>query len=359
MGFPSETSPSFVFRHPSRVTIRDVAKRAGVTLTTVSSALSGRGRVSDEKRENIRKIANELGYQPKLAAQMMRGRSTGHIGLILPGFDVSQISMDGHAGPILQDFILACEKRDITYHIEYWDASKKDRFEPPKQIANGLTDAVVVGGYVSPEFHEYMKARQITWVSIDEPATYCVLSATDEGIYQATQHLAALGHRKIAYVGDVPEFTTQKLGLEGFHRAQTEFGIKHPDRNWIKLFAATDYRQVREDSLVWAGALLTARVRPTAIVCHGMVMARSIIHQALLLGIKIPDELSIIALGVAGEAERAPPPISSIEVNFADMMEQAMNMLLQSLNGTVLPPKTYRIPPKIVMRKTVAPVSVK
>lgn len=356
---PSLETPPATTHRKVRVTIRDVAKRAGVTLTTVSSALSGRGRVSDDTRDSIRKIADELGYQPKLAAQMMRAHSTGHIGLILPGRNLEQISESGHAGPILANFVTLCEQRDIAYHIEYFDHSGASGFKPPRQIVNGLCDGVIIGGYVGAELCEWLDQRNVTWISVGEPAPWCVLSADDEGVYQAVQRLAALGHRHIAYVGNTPKYLTQRLGLEGFRRAQTEFSLQGGEDSVFCMNVVHDggRKEIIALSIEWAGKVLAGSEMPTAVICHDMTIARAITYQALRMGKEVPRDLSVMAVGLPSDAEKSPPAVSTIEVDFNTLVTQAMDMLLQRLDGHLQSPETRTISPKIAMRDTVSPLT--
>ena len=328
--------------------------RAKVSLSTASASLNDTGKASDvseEKRRMIQKVAQEMGYRPKLAARMMRGRSTGHIGLLLT--KSKQILNSGHSIPILEAFIQSCESRGISYHIEFLNVDDDGGFEPPKQIVDGLSDGVIIGGYVDAALYDYLRSEKIACVTVDEPGEYAVLSATDVGIYHATQHLSALGHRKIAYIGGNKHYSTHILGMEGFVRAKDEFSLQQPDESWMATVQAVDVEGVLAESQAWARELLASKNRPTAIVCHGMNMARSVVYEALRLNIKIPSELSVIALGQT--ALTSPPKLSSIEVAFEAMVDQAVSMLLQRLNGTVIPQKAYHIPPEIVMRDTVAP----
>lgn len=337
----------------SKVTIRDVAQRAGVTLTTVSAALSGRGRVSGDTKERIRKIADEMGYQPRLAAQMMRSASTGHIGLLLSGKDPQQTSETGHAGPILTSFIQVCEQRDITYHIEHWDASGSGEFKPPRQLTNGLSDGIIVGGYIGDRLSEWLESRNVSWVSVGEPAKHCVLSADAEGMFQATQRLAALGHRKIAYAGGPTKYLTHRVGVEGYRKAQKEFGLVSAKPDWTALFDFDGRKELIDMSRRWTRRVFASDNRPTAVVCHDLVIARAVIYEAMLMGLRVPEDFSVIGVGLAGDAEKVPPALSSVEVDFRSLVEQAMDMLLHLLDGRVPMPSVRHISPRIVMRDSV------
>jgi LacI family transcriptional regulator len=342
---------------PSRVTIRDIAQRAKASITTVSSALHGKGRVSEAQRSRIQEIAREMGYQPKLAAQLLRANSTGHVGLILPGGEVTDVSESGHAGPILAHFIRTCEQRGLRYHIEFVEGDEEEFFEPPRQLAGGLVDGVLVGGYVSESLRTWLGERSVTWVSVDEPSEYCVLSADDEGLYEATERLAALGHRRVAYVGGPLRYLSHRQALEGFQRAADEFHLQTDGREWLSFFDDKARRDLLTKGATWAADVLSRDVRPSAIVCHNMVVARGIIHQAQRMGLDVPGDVSVIAVGLGADAEKNLPCLTTVEVDFATLVDHAMNVLLRKLDGErgLEKPQTKRVRPHLVMRDTVAP----
>ena len=341
----------------SRVTIRDIARQAKASITTVSSALHGKGRVSETQRVRIQEIAREMGYQPKLAAQLLRANSTGHVGLILPGGEVTDVSESGHAGPILAHFIRTCEQRGLRYHVEFVEPNDDDFFEPPRQLAGGLVDGVLVGGYVNESLRVWLAERKVTWVSVDEPSDYCVLSADDEGLYEATERLAALGHRRVAYVGGPLRYLSHRQALEGFQRAATEFRLETKEQEWLSFVDDKSRPVLLQEGADWAGKILAKKDRPTAIVCHNMVVARGIIYQALRMGIDVPRDLSVIAVGLSADAEKNLPCLTAVEVDFATLVDHAMNALLRKLDGErgLEKPQTKRVRPHLVMRDTVAP----
>lgn len=338
-----------------QITIRDIADRAGVALTTVSSALHGRGRVGEAQKCRIQQIARDLGYQPKLAAQMLRSSTTGCIGLLLPGAKPEAISQSGHSGPILAHFVKACESNTLRYHVEFIKNEENSLFVPPAQIAGGMVDGVLVGGYVSPQVTTWLDSLQFPWVSVDEPARHCVLSADDEGIYQAVQKLAALGHRRIAFAGGPQKFETHRAALDGFKKAEKEFHLTvHPQ--WIQFFEGVKItrRERLHEACFWGETLLGKTERPSAVICHDMVVARGLIYQASKMGVEIPRYLSIIAVGLAADAEKALPCISTIEVNFEEIVTRALDLLQACLAKRQTKPSSRRVPPHLVMRDTVS-----
>lgn len=344
------------FPPSERITIKDIAAKAGVAVTTVSSALHRNGRVSEKQRAHIQALAREMGYQPKIAAQLLRSNLTGHVGLFLPEEEKQDISQTGHVGPILSNFVKACEQRALPYHVEFVDVETTGDFEPPKLLAGGVVDGVLVGGFVNPHLRQWMNDKGFSWVSVDEPSDYCVVSADDDGIYQAAQRMAALGHRKFAYLGGPTIYNTQRLALEGFEKAVADFNIEIPEEG-IKTFDAVSRVQLLNDAAEWAASVLATLERPTAILCHNTVLARGVIYQTMQMGLNIPNDLSIIAVGPAIDAEKALPCLSTIEVDFESLVDRALDLHVRKIRKepAMSQPQKRIISPRLVMRQTVAP----
>ncbi|MBN8709004.1 MAG: LacI family DNA-binding transcriptional regulator [Verrucomicrobia bacterium] len=335
-----------------KITIREVAAAAGVTMTTVSSALHARGRVSEEQRLRIQKIARELGYQPKVAAQMLRARMTSQIGLILPMDANTQDGLDGHATPILLNFVRACESRGLRYHVEFF--SPNQSFAPPVQVSGGMVDGLLVGGYVGKPLEEWLNASGCKWVSVDEPADYCVVSASDEGMYRAVERLAALGHRRLAYTGGPLHYHSQKSAYEGFLRAVRDFGMDLSGEGRVVHFDDVSRPGLLQKASEWAAEVLRQPAPPTAVLCHDLVHSRGIAYRVMKMGLSIPEDLSIIAVGPATVAERDLPCMSTIQVNFQSLVENAMSLLEGAMLGKKNLRKVVRVTPDLIMRQTVA-----
>ncbi len=335
-----------------RPTVKDVARRAGVSHTTVSLALRGSNRVASARAKAILKLAKEMDYQPRAAAQLLRGRRTGHVGLLFTGGVVATEA--GLTGSILGQFIKACESEDVRYHIAFLSLDGGES-GAPYQFTSGLTDGSLVAGWVNPSVHTWLAHHpEYPWVSVDEPAEYSVTTAADEGIYQALQHLAALGHRRITYGGGPDEYLTHRLGREGLKRAASDFGLTLCD-----VFTTPWPHVSRPEEMLlflnWAKQALSPADRPTAALCHGIHSARALIHAALQKGLRIPEDLSVITYGPAVDAEKGYPLLSCIEPDFSSVVKQALDMLLKRLAGREIEQRNLAIPPTLVLRDTVAP----
>lgn len=352
---PPIPKPSFPIESSSRITLKDIAKIAGVTITSVSYALHGNGRISRQQKERIQKIAVKYGYQPKLAAQLLRGKSTRQIGLLLPGDNPSEVLKGGYASHILGYFIKQCEQRHLGYHIEFYDNSRtKGTLQIPKQIAGGFVDGTLLCGFVNAQLRQWLSnQKQYPWVSIDEPSDLCVLSATNDGVFNGIQYLAALGHKRIGLVLGPTQYTIHRLGMEGFKRAVETFSLA-TQSSWQCSFSKTkraaEFRKVAE----WSSRLLSAKNRPTAILSCDSDMGRILLFEAIRLGLQVPRDLSILTVGIGYDAESTIPQFSSIEMDTESMVIQALDLMAWRLRDPQLQNQTRMVNPKLVLRGTTA-----
>lgn len=335
----------------SGVTIYDIAKRAGVSHTTVAAALRGSRQISDSRIEQIQKLADEMGYHPKLAAKLLRAKQTGHVGLLCMQHNDPGRAMEGSFdGPIMGHFISECDACGLGYHVQFVHTNDAP---PPAIISNQLVDGVVVAGVVSEDLRKWLGAQQkVRWVSIAEMGPLCVLSAIDDGIYEAVQYLAALGHHRIAYAGGERIYLSGRLAYAGYQRAIDEFGL---DRD-LPLCPAEQCVNPRPEAMAfnvaWAETLLRGSHRPTAVICHDMPMARCIIYMAQKLGLSVPDDLSVIAVGTATDAEKGYPLMTTVEHDFKGMVIEAVKLLQRSIAGRQETAEPVRMSPHLVSRQS-------
>lgn len=339
-------------------TIKDLARLAGVSHTTVSMALRGTNGVSAARREQILKLAARHHFQPTVAAQILRGNKTGQIGLIL-GSESGVLDSSGFFMPVMTGFVHTCEAQQVGYHIEFFAAaSRPEGFQPPHQLAGGLVDGALVVGFVDAQLRAWLGQQdKYPWVSLDEPGPISVMSAVDVGVAQAVQHLAALGHRRIAWAGGPTKYSTHRLSREGFLRAMAEYDLDMRADAWVAELALESRENAMAASLSWARELLRSKVstaRPTAVFCHDMRTARALIYAAMERGLRVPEDLSVVAGGTADDAEKGWPPLSTIEYDFPRLTAKGIELLRQRIANRESAGGEHWITPKMVLRQTVS-----
>jgi len=337
------------------VTVSDIARAAGVSHTTVSRALHGRGgRISKQRRRQIRELAEKMNYQPKIAAQLLRAKKTGQLGMIVSG-KPEEVAGSGFSTPFMVQFVQACEAQEIRYHIEFFTAGNDKDFRGLRQLTGGLVDGVIIAGSVDPAVRAWlMEQDQYPWVSVEEPADYCVLTASERGVYEAVEYLAGLGHRRIAFGCGALEGTVHRHAREGFEQAIRRFRF-HSSENWKRHFAG-DAKMIMAEARQWAGSLLADTERPTAVVCSDMRLARAVVYQAMMQDLRVPEDLSVIGYGIESDANKSLPYLTHIAPDYATVAAEAVNLLRKLISGDNVPLQTIRVPPKLVILDSVAPV---
>lgn len=333
-------------------TLADIANDVGISATAVSMALRNSGGVSEELRERVLKRAREMNYVPALAARVLRARHTGQLGLNLPlsGVDGMENS-EGFFMPVIAHFVNHCEINRYSYHIEL--AGKGDEFTAPAQLTGRLVDGILMAGKHDHRLIEWLDMNPgYKWVSVMEPAEYCVLSGNASGIYRAMEYLAALGHRDIALAHCNVEFDVHAAALKGYRQACGDFGLN------TGAHLCQEIRQIsNRDFLLsvneWCDYILSPERRPTAIMCNDIKFAHALMIKAAAKSVSIPGDLSIIAYGTKSGAERIYPFLTTVEADFAAIMEKSIVLLINRIKDNIIPDKCLSVEPKLVKRDSV------
>ena len=347
------------------VRIKDVAKRAKVAPSTVSLALSGNGYVSDKMRQRILRVANEMNYRPKMAARLLRAHSTGYMGLVINAYKADALRSGAsstdyrHVGWQITSFLEACRNEGVRHQVEVIQTPSQEHKGVSELIEGGMIDGAVISGMVESDcpLGDLLRDKpQFPWVSFDEPADHCVLSASEQGVEQAFQYMAALGHQRVAVTfGDVNCLQHAQV-KQGFDAAVNHFGlITKP--NWIAQFQGSLTPALRKEETQWVQKLLYAKDRPTAIFCGGIGTAAIVMHTAALMGIDVPTQLSVIAMGFGVDASSHAPVPTIVERDHVAMMAAAMSMLRVRLQGRSVEQPVQRFVPNLIHGQTVDRVS--
>lgn len=341
---------------PRKPTVKDVAKKVGLSHTAVSLALRGRPGVSLKQQERIRKAAAELGYQPKAAAQMLRSGRTGYLGMVLePGGPEAIVPSSG-SNALLNYFLHACQQRQRRYNVEFFHTSENG-FEPPHILSGSLVDGILLGGFIDAQLRHWLsEQKHCPWVSVDEPGPYSVQSDIHIGVAQTVKQLYDLGHRRIAYGGGPYHFLQHEKGRQGYLNGMAQLALP-VDEQWIGQFGTPQPGNAKHQRQ-WVHQLLKGSNHPTAYICNGMGVARNTLVEALTQGLDVPRDLSVVAVGMSTSAMDTCPAFSTIENNYRALLNAAMDMLVQLVEGQEVENTEVHVSPVIVMRESVGPVSM-
>jgi LacI family transcriptional regulator len=325
-------------RHAVR--IQDVAKAAGVSVSTVSRVLNGKVDVALDTQHKIQEVIEQLGYTSNLAAISMRGRKTNLIGLIMPdiAFPFAFEVMKGVNRAIAESEydLLVYTTGDVRKH---GTASHEQKYV--SLLNNSVTDGVVIVAPVAAEF-----ATEAPIVSIDpvvvNPRFPSIHATNYRGALDAMQYLLSLGHQRIGYISGRSELESTTRRLSGYRDALEQAGLPVDET----LIAAGDY--TTETALLSARQLLTQEQRPTAIFAANDQSAIGIFQAANELGLKIPDDLSIV--GFDNIPESAYLNLTTVDQFIAEMGYIATNMLIALIDGEQLDEPVTKMQTQLVIR---------
>jgi DNA-binding LacI/PurR family transcriptional regulator len=336
----------------SRPTIRDVARRAGVSTATVSRVLAGIGTPRPETADAVRRAVQELGYRPSGVARSLRMRRTHTFGLIVtdlqnPFFPELVQAADLAARAIGYSILLGSAAYDEHRATHYLDVMVDRRVD-------GL---IIASSHVPDESRAWLGGSPVPLVilnaeSAGAPVTV-ITSDNRGGTELATRHLIELGHRRIAFVRGVASFTADQPRIEGFRDACRAGGL-----------AASDTPETRGDGQVDGGhravaELLRAHPALTAIACYNDVTAIGALRALREAGRSVPGEVSVVGCDDIAAAAWVAPALTTVAQQKAEMGRLAVQRLAAILDSPddPPPPEVVRLPMSLRVRDSTAPPS--
>ncbi|PKN93038.1 MAG: LacI family transcriptional regulator [Chloroflexi bacterium HGW-Chloroflexi-6] len=327
-------------RTKQAVKIQDVARTAGVSVSTVSRVLNGKVDVAEETQARIQQVIDQLGYTSSLAARSMRGQKNNLIGLIMPDiaypFAIEVMKGVNQAVAESDYDLLVFTTGDIR---KYGTASQEQKYV--SLLNNSITDGVIIAAPAAAEFSS--EAPIISIDPLSENPNYPAIHATNyEGSREAMRYLLGLGHRQIGFIGGRPELTSAKRREKGYRNALEEAGIALDET----LIINGDY--TTETGFGCARQLLERENRPTAIFAANDQSAIGVIQAAQAMGLSIPADLSVI--GFDNITDAAYFDLTTIDQFISQMGYQATKMLLRLINGEVLEQQIVKMKTCLVVR---------
>jgi len=310
------------------VTLKDVAKAAGVSYATVSRALSGSSQIGSETRERVLKLCDEMGYTTNFVARSMVTKRTNLIGLVVPSVDNQFMSELAYHAEV--------SARAHGYNIMLCDSGPDLKQE--KTVFKLLLGRQVDGILIVPQSsksYDNLKSYldQVPTVFLSEnlrrqPQSYVAVD-NSRGTYLGTQYLYELGHRDILYFGQRPGSTTHQLRADGYMKACHEF-------NLTPHFFNSEYsRSSIQGGYQLAKELFRKPLDCTAVFAATDSNALGILTAADEMGIDIPGHLSLIGFDNISATALSRIDLTTVDQPKRDMAVQAVDMLRDKIeNGT-------------------------
>ncbi len=329
-----------------RATIRDVAESSGVSRSTVSRALTGRGYVAPAVRDRVRKTARELGYVPDAMARHLRQQGGHSVGVLVS--DLRNHFYANLAAGVSQQ----ARKRKYTMML----SNDGGLAEVEAEAAEAFVAQRVAGVIVTPvsaQVTAYLGRHHIPVVEVDRqfaPGTCDAVVVDNEGAARrVTAELLALGHRRIALVIDETQWTTGRDRSAGYEAAFAAAGVAL-DPSLI-VSAGWDV----DGSQRVARALLSLSRPPSAVFAANNVLAEGVWRAAAELGIRIPEQLSLVSFDDVPWMSMVRPGITAVAQDAVAMGEAAIAALIERIQSPQAPIRTVTLAATLRERSSVGP----
>ncbi|MFN2297285.1 MAG: LacI family DNA-binding transcriptional regulator [Anaerolineales bacterium] len=337
-----------IIRNTKAVTIRDVAREAGVSVSTVSRVLNGKDDISEETVKKVLAVVQDLGYASSLAARGMRSRRTNVLGLIMPNVALhySQEVLRGVSRAIAEletDLVIFTSGNMNSENIAQRERSSV------ALLNGGITDGAIM---VTPTATQFTTHAPLVIIdpNSETPDYPSIIATNREGAMDAMRYLTGLSHRRIGHISGRMELASAKQRLQGYRDGLAEAGIPLREE-WIQ---TGDY--TADTAAACTRRLLALPEPPTAIFAANDMSAMGVYQVAGELGLRIPDDLSVIGFDNIYESAYLKPPLTTIDQFIEKMGVMATEMLATMVKGETLPKNPagdsplYRHPTRLVIR---------
>ncbi len=335
-----------------QITLKDIARKTGYSITTVSRALAGYDDVNSETRQHILEVSNLLGYQPNQLARQLRSQRTHTIGMIIPADDHS------FSNDFFTQLMLGMGSSASNEHFDLLISTQpsgaRGEMDAYKRIVGGhRVDGIIVArtrrddpriAYLKQQRHPFVvsgrnapgEVSDFPYIDVDSQA----------GIRRVTQHFIELGHHHIGLILSPEDIAFTEYRHAGYRQGLEQAGIPYE----------TNY--VSYGDLLWAGGyqstqrLLDQCPELTAIVACNDLMAFGAMSAVQGRGLQVGHDIAVSGFDDIPAAEYAHPPLTTVRQPIYEIGQQLVQMLVYIIAGITLPQSQLILEPNLVVRES-------
>lgn len=337
-------------------TIKDVARLAGVSISTVSRVTNNAPNVSPDVRRRVQRAIKVLNYTPNIVARSLEARSMKNIAIVM-GRTMDQAFSNPDFFEILQGITSTLSRQEYN-SLLLTDSKQSVELEHCTRLihSGAVQGVVVVGSFVHDPLLNHLVNGECPFVLIGYPSDYpdiystpySTVSTNDkESAYQAVRFLLERGHRRIGLVHASLSYAANKRRYDGYIDAITEACLQVDHT----LIAATNYEVA--DIVSAVVRLLNTTYPPTAIYCTDDYKATGVLRAALQMGMRVPEDLSVMGHNNYRISELTTPPLTTVTVPMFEMGRRAGEILLRKIADPEAPVENVFLPCGLTVRDTV------
>jgi DNA-binding LacI/PurR family transcriptional regulator len=343
-------------------TLKDVAGRAGVSVTTVARVLHDNGYVSTSTRETVESALAECGYQINAVAQRLRKQRSAEIGHVLDSISPNPFFAGVALGSEQAAADYGCT---VLFHTTHGDAELERA--GVEALLQRRVEAILFTTVTEERNVELALSAGVPVVQVERVSdvpTHAVTVDNYRGAFDATEHLLKLGHRRVACLGVDPDLraargtaphrrVVERERLSGYLDALRSFGLPLDDDYLVLGPSYYDVPATRAAVRRWLQ--LPAQRRPTAIFATCDIMAAGILQEAHVSELRVPDGLSLVGFDDT-YASHLTPPLTTVRQPMAELGRAAVRLAMTSRSdGTMTTPQRERLTTQLIVRESTAP----
>lgn len=327
--------------------IRDVAKSAGVSVSTVSHVINKTRFVSEETQTKVLDAMKELKYKPNRLASSLRRKDkrTHTLGLLIPD----------SANPFFAEVSRGVE--DACFEAGYSVFLCNSDDDPQKELnyievllGKQIDGIILVSAGIHNDALALLATNNIPFVLVDREVSGSIIDSVlvnnEEGGCQATEYLIELGHTRIGCIAGPSLINPSAARVQGYRKALSKYNLVQDD----SLIVAGDFRA--QSGFEATKELLDLDEPPTAIFACNDMMAVGVLHAIDEVGLSVPGDISIVGFDDIPLASFTPPPLTTISQPSQEMGLRAARMVIERIEDANLPPRSETLSTTLITRKS-------
>ena len=335
------------------VKLSDIAERVGVSTVTVSKALSGQKGVSEEVREKIRSIAEELGYQQPSVARKSQNRKSYNIGILIS--ERFLVKYESFYWQMYQAVATRATAKECFTMLEVIGVAEEENSKMPKLVQERKVDGIIVIGKMMDAYLQHLNTEAgIPVIYLDyyngREASDSVISNSYYGTYELTYYLYRMGHRKIAYVGTLLATESITDRYFGYRKALLELGLEQK-KEWV-----LDDRHIETGEIDTVNMLQIPNDMPTAFVCNCDLTASFLIKKLKDNGYRVPEDISVVGFDNYLYPGLSDIQITTYEVDLGEMAKKTVHNMISKISNENYKPGVHIVEGHLVLKESVAKI---
>ena len=335
------------------VKLADIAERVGVSTVTVSKALSGQKGVSEEVREKIRSIAEDLGYQQPSAVRKSQNHKNFNIGILIS--ERFLVKYESFYWQMYQAVATRATAEECFTMLEVIGKAEEESSRMPKLVQERKVDGIIVIGKMMDAYLQHLNTEAgIPVIYLDyyngREASDSVISNSYYGTYELTYYLYRMGHRKIAYVGTLLAMESITDRYFGYQKALLELGLEQK-KEWV-----LDDRHIETGEIDTVNMLQIPKDMPTAFVCNCDLTASFLIKKLKDNGYRVPEDISVVGFDNYLYPGLSDIQITTYEVDLKEMAKKAVYNMISKISNENYKPGIHIVEGHMVLKESVAQI---